>query len=193
MGEVLVKRFATVWYNAVLRGDINRVEVMAFASIGDGTVVHTAASLPTGMNASVYIGYNASIGSNCTLYSCHIEDDVFVGDKCVILEGARLEKGCMLAPGSVVPPGRLIPAKQLWAGNPVEYVRDLNLGEVWANYSYSYVNSAAGDAHKNEFTAWPSNYLLKEPTREDVEIQEDMISANYISRNMHRGIAKYYA
>jgi carbonic anhydrase/acetyltransferase-like protein (isoleucine patch superfamily) len=68
--------------------------IMNFSSIGDGTVVHTAASLPTGMSANVYIGYNVSVGSGCTLYSCHIADDVVVGDRCVILEGARLEKGC---------------------------------------------------------------------------------------------------
>lgn len=66
---------------------------MNFSSIGDNTVVHTAASLPTGMSAKVHIGCNVTIGSNCTLYSCHIEDDVFIGDRCVILEGARIEKG----------------------------------------------------------------------------------------------------
>ena len=119
--------------------------IMNFTSIGDGTVVHTAANLPTGMSAKCYIGYNVTVGANCTLYSCHIEDDVVVGDKCVILEGARLEKGCQIAPGSVVPPGRLIPAKQLWGGNPVEYIKDLDVGEVWANYSYSYVNVNLGD------------------------------------------------
>lgn len=67
---------------------------MNFSSIGDGTVIHTAASLPTGMSAKTYIGYNVTVGSNCTLYSCHIADDVVIGDRCVILEGARLEKGC---------------------------------------------------------------------------------------------------
>ena len=84
---------------------------MNFSSIGDNTVIHTAPALPTGMSANVYIGYNVTIVAGCTLYSCHIQDDVVVGDKSVILEGARLEKGCMIAPGSVVPPGRLIPAK----------------------------------------------------------------------------------
>lgn len=64
---------------------------MNFTAIGDNTVIHTAASLPTGMSAKVYIGHNVTVGANCTLYSCHIEDDVFIGDKCVILEGARLE------------------------------------------------------------------------------------------------------
>ena len=53
----------------------------------------------------------------------------------MILEGARLEAGCELAPGSVVPPGRLVPAKQLWGGNPIEYIKDLDVGEMFHNYS----------------------------------------------------------
>jgi carbonic anhydrase/acetyltransferase-like protein (isoleucine patch superfamily) len=137
---------------------------MNFSSVGDGTVVHTAASLPTGMSARVYIGYNVTIGAKCTLYSCHVADDVVIGDHSVILEGSRLEHGCMIAPGSVVPPGRLIPSKQLWAGNPVEYVKDLDIGEVWSNYSLSYIHVALGDFHRAEFTQWSSNYLLKEST-----------------------------
>ena len=132
---------------------------MSFTCIGDGTVIHTAASLPTGMSATVFIGQNVTIGPKCTLYSCHVDEDVVIGDHSVILEGARLEKGCMIAPNSVVPPGRLIPSKQLWAGNPVEFVKDLDIGEVWANYSYSYVNVALGDYHRSEFTIWASNYL----------------------------------
>ena len=166
---------------------------MNFSSIGDNTVVHTAASLPTGMSARVYIGHNVTIGSHCTLYSCHIEDDVFVGDNCVILEGARLEKGCMVAPGSVVPPGRLIPAKQLWAGNPVEYVKDLNIGEVWSNYTYSYVNTSLADAHKNEFMLWSNNYLDKPATQEDIEMKEEDTDTMYTTKNLYRGIIKYYA
>lgn len=111
VGEVYMRRWSSVWYNSVVRGDINKVEIQSFASVGDGTVIHTAASLPTGMPANCFIGKNTQIGAKCTLYSCHIEEDVTVGDRCVILEGARLEKGCQIAPGSVVPPGRLIPAK----------------------------------------------------------------------------------
>jgi hypothetical protein len=99
----------------------------------------------------------------------------------------------MLAPGSVVPPGRLIPAKQLWAGNPVEYVKDLNIGEVWANYTYSYVNVSLGDAHRNEFTQWSSNYLLKDSSQEDIEIAEEGLDAMQTTKNLYRGIIKYYA
>ena len=78
-----------------------------------------------------------------------------------------------MAPGSVVPPGRLIPAKQLWGGNPVEYIKDLDIGEVWANYSYSYVTVALGDFHRNEFTLWPTGYLQKPSTQEDLEVKEE--------------------
>jgi carbonic anhydrase/acetyltransferase-like protein (isoleucine patch superfamily) len=67
------------------------------------------------------IGNYVNIQNNCSLYSCTIDDEVLVGFKSIILEGAQLEKGCAIGPNSVVPPGRVIPAGQLWAGNPVEY------------------------------------------------------------------------
>ena len=145
------------------------------------------------MPANVYVGFNVSIGSHCTLYSCHIEDDVFIGDRCIILEGARIEKGAMLAPGTVVPPGRLIPAKQLWAGNPCEYVKDLNVGESWANYTYSYVNAALGDTHKHQFTVWANNYLQKGAAQADVDPTENEVSSAYIERDIYAGMVKHYA
>ncbi len=156
-------------------------------------MIHTAAALPTGMSANVFIGHNVTIGPGCTLYSCHIDDDVVVGDKSVILEGARLEKGCMIAPGSVVPPGRLIPAKQLWGGNPVEYMKDLDIGECWANYTLSYVHTALGDSHRNEFTLWPSNYLKKASTAGDVDVKSDDLDNAQSNPNYYRGIVKHYA
>lgn len=91
IGEVQLRRFATVWYNAVIRGDINRVTINSFASIGENTVLHTAPSLPTGMSAQMTIGRNSVIGADCTLYSCQVGVDVVIGDKCVILEGAKIE------------------------------------------------------------------------------------------------------
>merc|ERR1711990_792176 len=103
------------------------------------------------MPANTHIGRNVTIGRGCSLYSCHIEDDVVIGDKCVILEGARIEKSAQIAPGSVVPPGRLIPTKQLWGGNPVKHIKDLNIAETWHNYTKSYIESGMADAHKNEF------------------------------------------
>ena len=172
VGEVRIRQWSSVWYNAVIRGDINSVSIGKFTSVGDNTVIHTAAALPTGMPAGVVIGNNVTIGAKCTLYSCHIEEDVMIGDHCVILEGARIEKGAQIAPGSVVPPGRLIPTKQLWGGNPVKHIKDLNLGETWANYTKSYITSSMADAVKNEFTLWNSAYLQRAATKSDAEPEE---------------------
>jgi carbonic anhydrase/acetyltransferase-like protein (isoleucine patch superfamily) len=144
------------------------------------------------MPAKVFIGKNVSIGAGCTIYSAHIEDDVVIGDKSVILEGARLEKGCQVLPGSVVPPGRLIPTKQLWGGNPVQFIKDLNVGEVWANYTKSYVNAAQGGAHRHEFTTWNSAYLSRPSNQEDLAPNEGDLRNAYIDRDYYAGFAKYY-
>ena len=111
IGEVQLRSFASVWYNAVLRGDINRIDIHPFVCIGENSVLLTAPSLPTGEHAKLQVGSNSTIGNNCTLYSCEIGQDVMIGDKCVILEGAKIEDGAQILAGSVVPPGRLIPAK----------------------------------------------------------------------------------
>lgn len=164
VGEVRVRRYSSIWHNVVIRGDINRVDIKQFTSVGDNTVIHTAAALPTGMPAKVEIGNNCTIGRSCTLYSCHLGDDVVIGDRCVILEGARIENGAQIAPGSVVPPGRLIPAKQLWGGNPCSFIKDLDVGEVWSNYTKSYVECSLGDVYVAEFTQWNSSYLERDTT-----------------------------
>jgi len=169
VGEVIIMQYSSIWNNVVVRGDLNKVIIGSYTSIGDNTVVQTVASLPTGLPAFCEIHSNVTIGSDCTLSSCIIEDDVVVGAKSVICEGAKLEKGSMVAPGSVVPPGRLIPANQLWAGNPVEYVKDLDIGELFANYSLSYVHSSLSDQIMSTYTTWPSNYLLKDSTKEDLD------------------------
>ena len=190
IGEVQLKRFATVWYNAVLRGDINRIYVGEFSSIGENSVLMTAPSLPTGMVAHLNIGRNCTIGANCSLYSCQIGNDVVIGDNCVILEGAKIEDGAQILAGTVVPPGRLVPTKQMWGGNPCEFIKDLNVAETWSNYTRSYVNQTLGDVHRNEFTLWNSAYLERPTYREDVEFQEQ---GTFISRDLYRGLVKYYA
>ena len=169
IGEVNIRGFASVWYNAVIRGDINRVTLEHFACIGENSVLHTAPSLPTGMVADLKVGRNTTVGANCTLYSCHIGNDVIIGDKCVVLEGARIEDGAQLLPGTVVPPGRLIPTKQLWGGNPCVFIKDLNVGETWSNYTLSYVNHHLAEVHKNEFTLWNAAYLDRDSSVEDLE------------------------
>ena len=110
IGEVIVSKYATVWYNVVIRAELNPVRIGHFSSVGDGTTINTACSLPHGLSASVNIGKNVTIEPHCSIYSCIIDDDVYIGHGTVIKQGARIERGAHILPGSVVPPGRLIPA-----------------------------------------------------------------------------------
>ena len=75
----------------------------------------------------------------------------------------------------------------------MEYMKSLNIGEVWANYSFSYINVHLGDMHKNEFTLWPTNYLQKPSSQEDIEISEENLEGAYTTKNLYKGMIKYYA
>ena len=85
VGEVYISTGSSIWYNVVVRGEINAVRIGQNTTVGDQTVIHTAASLPTGIPASVNIGKNVIIQSNCSIYSATIDDDAFIGSKSVIL------------------------------------------------------------------------------------------------------------
>lgn len=87
---------------------------------------------PTGLSAATTVGRYVTIGQGCVLRSATVEDEVLIGEKCVLMEGSLVENHCVLAPGTVLPPGRLVPSGQLWAGNPAKYVRDLTKDEVRA-------------------------------------------------------------
>jgi hypothetical protein len=91
------------------------------------------------------------------------------------MEGCRIEKGAIVLPNSVVPPGRLIPARQVWGGNPVEFVREVSESESFANYNSTYFQWQVSQSYLNEFTPYAYNYLLEEASREDVDLDESQI------------------
>ena len=117
-----------------------------------------------------------------------MENDVFVGANSVIMEGCRIERGAIILPNSVVPPGRLIPARQVWGGNPVEFVREVTESESFANYNNTYNQWKVSESYLNEFTPYAYNYLLEESTREDFDLTESQILKN----NYNDDSIKYY-
>ena len=126
VGNVILSKYATVWYGATLRGDMHPVRVGHFSSIGDKTTIRTDHSLPHGLACSVSIGKNVTVGAHCTIHSSIIDDDCVIGDNSIIQQGARLERGCEILPNSVVVAGSLIPAGTVWGGNPAKFVRRLS-------------------------------------------------------------------
>ena len=65
---------------------------------------------------------------------------MLIGAKSVLLEGCHIGQGAVILPNSVVPPGRYVPSNEIWGGNPIEYIRDLNLAEQYSNYTGSYIH-----------------------------------------------------
>ena len=175
IGNVFVSKWATIWYNVIVRAELNAVRIGHFTSIGDGTSIYTAHAMPHGLSASVNIGKNVTIEAGCSLHSCIIDDDVVVGYGSVILEGARLERGCRILPNSVVQPGRLIPAGQVWGGNPVKFVRELSQQELMQSYTESYTKGASEGAEP--FSLWP--HQVKEELAANEESMESYAQRKY--------------
>ena len=130
VGRVHINMHASVWYGAVVRGDLNDVVIGAYSSIGDRAVLHTTKSVEGHVAAATTVGQFAAIGPGAVLHSCTVEDYAVVGPGAMVMEGARVESYAQLGAGAVVHPGRRIPGGQLWEGNPAKYVRDLTKAEL---------------------------------------------------------------
>merc|ERR1712224_656751 len=121
---------SAVWYNAVLRADVNEISIGGGSNVQDGTVIGVTASNESEFPGSTVIGDFVTIGPACTLHACTVEDEVEIGAGSVICDSVLLETKSKVAPGSVVPSGARVPTGQLWGGSPAEYIRDLSESEL---------------------------------------------------------------
>jgi carbonic anhydrase/acetyltransferase-like protein (isoleucine patch superfamily) len=140
IGDVHIGAESSIWFNCVLRGDVNSIRIGARTNLQDGTVVHvTINSFPTRIGNDVLIGHTAII------HGCTLEDGAFVGMGATVMDGCVIEQGGMLAAGSLLTPGKVIKPGQLWAGLAARNVRDLTAEEVKNNKEgqQGYVKMAA--------------------------------------------------
>lgn len=140
VGDVKIGEAANVWYNCVIRGDVNNITIGARTNIQDGTVIHVSSTLQ-----GTYIGAEVTVGHMALLHACTIEDAAFIGMKACVMDGAYVESGAMVAAGALVTSGKRVPSGQLWGGAPARYMRDLTEEEkVYIPYSAQhYVELAA--------------------------------------------------
>lgn len=125
IGDTQVASEASIWFNVVLRGDVNYIRVGARTNIQDGTIVHVSSKEhPTLIGADVLIGHLAMI------HACTLEDGCFIGMSATVMDGAVVERGAMVAAGALIAPGKRVGAGQLWAGTPAKYVRDVTPEET---------------------------------------------------------------
>jgi carbonic anhydrase/acetyltransferase-like protein (isoleucine patch superfamily) len=119
IGKVKLEAGASVWFNAVLRGDNELIHIGENSNVQDGTVMHTD------MGSPLEIGKGVTIGHNVMLHGCSVDDYSLIGINSVILNGAKIGKYCIIGANSLIGEGKVIPDGSLVMGSPGKVVREL--------------------------------------------------------------------
>ena len=125
IGDVEIGADASLWYNVVVRGDVDRIRIGARTNIQDGTIIHVTTN-----RYGTTIGDDVLIGHVAVIHGCVIESGGFVGMGAMVMDGCVIESGGRLAAGAMLTPGKRIPGGQLWAGRPAAYMRDVTTAEI---------------------------------------------------------------
>jgi len=131
IGRVTLADDASVWPFAVVRGDVNRIEIGARTNIQDGSVlhvVHDGPFVPGGLQ--LIVGDDVTVGHQAVLHAATIGHRCLIGMAAVILDGAVIEDEVIVAAGSVVPPGKRLAKRGLYIGNPAKRTRELSDREI---------------------------------------------------------------
>jgi carbonic anhydrase/acetyltransferase-like protein (isoleucine patch superfamily) len=150
IGDVHIGEHSSVWFNAVVRGDVFYIRIGNRTNIQDGTVIHVT----NGTHATI-LEDEVTIGHNVTLHGCHVERGSLIGIGSIVMDGVRVGAHSLVAAGSLLSPGTQVPARSLVMGQPARVKRPLTDEEVeglrifWNNY-VGYIRM-----YKDE----PSNWL----------------------------------
>lgn len=125
VGDVFIGAGSSVWFKAVIRGDINYIRIGEWTNIQDGCVVHV-----TGGTSPTVVGNYVTVGHGAILHGCRVEDGCLIGMGAVVLDDAVIGKGSMVAAGSVVKSGTEVPSGTMVAGNPATVKRKLSDQEM---------------------------------------------------------------
>ena len=134
IGDVEIGAGSSIWYNCVLRGDVNRIRIGARTNVQDGTVIHVDSPWPGNLEGSpTIIGDDVLIGHMVMLHGSILHDRAFVGLGSIVMDGCTIESDGMLAAGAMLTPGKVIRAGELWIGRPAKKLRDLTAAEIERN------------------------------------------------------------
>ncbi len=120
IGKVRLQAGASVWFNAVLRGDNELIDIGEHSNVQDGAVMHTDMGFPLTLGKGVTVGHNAM------LHGCSVGDYSLIGINAVILNGARIGRNCIIGANALIAEGKVIPDGSLVMGSPGKVVRELS-------------------------------------------------------------------
>jgi carbonic anhydrase/acetyltransferase-like protein (isoleucine patch superfamily) len=152
VGDVHLGQGCSIWFNTVVRGDVNHIRIGCRTNIQDLCMLHVSGSKKEGdSGAPLVIGDDVTVGHGVTLHGCTIEQRAFIGMNAVILDGCVVGSGAMIAAGSLLPPGTIVPPDTLWMGRPATF-RRLLTGEdreKMASTAASYLSLAERYRHNS--------------------------------------------
>ena len=120
VGEVIIGDDCTVWFNAVVRGDVNTIQIGNKCNIQDGAVIHC-----TYQRTKTIIGNNVSIAHNAIVHGCTVQDNVLIGMGAIIMDEAIIGADSVIAAGAVVLAGTVVEPGSVYAGTPARRVKDI--------------------------------------------------------------------
>ena len=121
VGEVTMGAQCSVWFNAVIRGDVNSITMGSKVNVQDGACIHC-----TYQKAATTIGNNVSIGHHAIVLGCTIDDNVLIGMGAIVMDGAHIGSGSIIAAGAVVLEGTEVPQGSIFAGVPAKKVKNIS-------------------------------------------------------------------
>ncbi|HAG16048.1 MAG TPA: gamma carbonic anhydrase family protein [Bacteroidales bacterium] len=121
VGDVVMGENCSVWFNAVVRGDVHSIRIGNNVNIQDGAIIHC-----TYQKAAVTIGNNVSIAHNAIVHGCTIHDNVLVGMGAILMDNVVVESNSIIAAGAVVSKGTHILSGSVWAGVPAKKIKDID-------------------------------------------------------------------
>ncbi len=125
VGDVEIGAGSSIWFGAVVRGDVNRVRVGARTNVQDLSILHV-----TGGTHPTSVGDDVTLGHRVTLHGCTVKDRCLIGIGAVVLDGAVVGEDSMVGAGSLVPPGMVVPPGTLALGSPARVKRELTPDEI---------------------------------------------------------------
>ena len=124
IGRVEIGPHASIWYNSVVRGDVDTVKIGAQTNIQDGSILHEHAGFP------LFVGERVTVGHRVLLHGCTVENSAYIGMGSIVMNGARICEGAVVGAGSLVPQGMVIPPGMLALGSPARVIRAIKESEL---------------------------------------------------------------
>lgn len=120
-GDVVMGDDCSIWFNAVIRGDVNSIRIGNKVNIQDGAVLHC-----TYQKTTVQLGNNVSIGHNAIVHGCKVDDNVLIGMGAIVMDNCEIGSNTIIAAGAVLTEGTKVPSGCIYAGVPAKKVKDIS-------------------------------------------------------------------